>query len=118
MISHHRLPKTLLENQAKFAVEEQRNLEVCKARLAQLKANAGHETFRYAGERNALQKELNEILYELNAKNMLQDDRVIKCKPRLCDYIDLGIEVIADKVENVTEDAPESTGEEEVRKSA
>jgi hypothetical protein len=112
--------KTLLENQADFADEEEHHLKVCKARLAQLQANAGHETFKYADERNSLQKELNAILFELNSKNMLHEDRMIKLKPSLCDYIDLGVEVIADKIGNITEDEPESADEdaEDMRKSA
>ena len=112
--------KTLLENQADFADEEERHLKVCKARLAQLQANAGHETFKHADERNSLQKELDAILFELNSKDMLHEDRVIDSKPSLCDYIDLGVEVIADKIENITEAEPESADAEadDMRKSA
>ena len=109
---------TLLENQAKFAAEEQQNLEICRRRLAQLQANAGRETFQYADERNALQKELNAILYELNAQNLLPEGRKIKMMPRLEDYLNFGMEVIADKVAEVTEECPEPPEEEDLRKSA
>ena len=99
--------KTLLENQAKFADEERANLAVCRQRLAQLNGTAGHEKFKYADERNAVQNELNAILYELNAKDMLHEDRIIKNMPSLHDYIDLGIEVISGNVDTVTEEEPE-----------
>ena len=99
--------KTLLENQTKFAEEERANLAVCRQRLAQLNETAGHEKFKYADERNAVQNELNAILYELNAKDMLHEDRIIKNMPSLHDYIDLGIEVISGNVDTVTEEEPE-----------
>ena len=99
-------------------MEEQQNLEICRRRLAQLRANAGHETFQYADERNALQKELNAILYDLNEQDLLSDDRKIKTMPRLEDYLDFGTEVIADKVDEITEECPEAPEEEELRKSA
>ena len=103
--------KTLLENQAKFAEEERANLAVCRQRLAQLNETAGHEKFKYADERNAVQNELNAILYELNAKDMLHEDRIIKNMPSLHDYIDLGIEVISGNVDTVTEEEPEPEAE-------
>jgi hypothetical protein len=109
--------KTLLENQANFAVEERKSLEVSRQRLAQLNATSGHEKFKYADERNAAQRELNGILYELNAKNLLNDDEWNGGMPRLCDYLDLGVEVIAGEDEVITEDVPDFEIEDE-RKSA
>ena len=109
--------KTLLENQAKFAIEERKNLELARQRRAQLDESAGHEKFKYADERIAVQNELNGILYELNAKNLLNEDQPITDMPRLEDYIDLGVEVIADKVGDVTEEPVEPEVEED-KKSA
>ncbi len=64
-----------------------------------------------------MQNELNGILYELNAKNLLNEDQPITDMPRLEDYIDLGVEVIADKVGDVTEEPVEPEVEED-KKSA
>ena len=110
--------KTLLENQAKYAGEERKNLELARQRLAQLETDAGHEKFKYAEERNAAQNELNGILYELNSKDMLDDDRRIEEMPRLRDYLGFGVEVIVDKVGNVAADDPEPEMEDDERKSA
>ena len=64
-----------------------------------------------------MQNELNAILYELNAKDMLHEDRIIKNMPSLHDYIDLGIEVISGNVDTVTEEEPEPETE-DIQQSA
>ena len=110
--------KTLLENQAKFAHEEKDNLELARQRLAQLNAGGGNATFKYAEERNRLQNELSKIIYELNAKDMLHDDRKIESKPHLRDYLDLGVEVIDDKIETQTAEDEEQEDPEAMEKSA
>ena len=110
--------KTLLENQAKFALEEKDNWELARQRLAQLNAGGENATFKYAEERNQLQNELSKIIYELNAKDMLHDDRKIESKPHLCDYLDLGVEVIDDKIETQTVEDGEPEDPDAMEKSA
>ena len=110
--------KTLLENQVKFAHEEKDNLELARQRLAQLNAGGGNATFKYAEERNRLQNKLSKIIYELNAKDMLHDDRKIESKPHLRDYLDLGVEVIDDKIETQTAEDEEQEDPEAMEKSA
>jgi len=99
--------KTVLKNLAEAADEESRKLEVDKKRLEQLSAGTV-EAFKYGDERNTLQAELDKIMFELDSKDMLRENKEIKFKPRLADYIDLGVEVIADKPEAVSEDEPEN----------
>jgi hypothetical protein len=49
----------------------------------------------------------------------LHDDRIIDEMPRLSDYLDLGVELIEDKVEDVTDAADDLEDEEEpLKKSA
>ena len=72
-------------------------------------------TIEYA---KVFQKELDKLLFELNELDLLHEDRRIEVMPRLSDYLDLGVEVIAEKVEITDESDDEDTGEESLEKSA
>ena len=48
----------------------------------------------------------------MNELDLLHEDRRIEVMPRLSDYLDLGVEVIAEKVE-ITDESDEEDAEEE-----
>lgn len=111
--------KSVLESKAADAKNETERLATNRNRLRQLIENEGQTTFKHADERIELQKELDKILYELNEKDLLQEDRIIETMPRLSDYLDLGVEVIEDKTIEVTDFADDPEPEEEAyRESA
>lgn len=90
--------KHLLECKTEELSNELKNLEFAKERLAQLEATVGHEVFKHADERNALQKEYEQLLFDLNKANLLQDKKTFETMPCISDYIDLSAE-ITDKIE-------------------
>lgn len=104
--------KSVLDAKAKEAVGEAESLEVNRQRLKQLAETEGKRVFKYADERIELQKELDKLLFELNELDLLHEDRRIEVMPRLSDYLDLGVEVIAEKVE-ITDESDEEDAEEE-----
>ena len=110
--------KSVLDAKAKEAVGEAESLELNCQRLKQLAETEGKRVFKYADERIELQKELDKLLFELNELDLLHEDRRIEVMPRLSDYLDLGVEVIAEKVEITDESDDEDTGEESLEKSA
>ena len=110
--------KSVLDAKAKEAVGEAESLELNRQRLKQLAETEGKRVFKYADERIELQKELDKLLFELNELDLLHEDRRIEVMPRLSDYLDLGVEVIAEKVEITDESDDEDTGEESLEKSA
>ncbi len=111
--------KSVLEHKAEEAALETERLELDRQRLRQLVETENKKEFKFADERNELQKELAKILFELGEANLLHDDRIIDAMPRLSDYLDLGVELIEDKVEDVT-DIADDTEDDEVplKKSA
>ena len=94
--------KSVLDAKAKEAVGEAESLELNRQRLKQLAETEGKRVFKYADERIELQNELD----------LLHEDRRIEVMPRLSDYLDLGVEVIAEKVE-ITDESDEEDAEEE-----
>ena len=104
--------KSVLDAKVKEAVGEAEMLELNRQRLKQLSETEGKRVFKYADERIGLQKELDKLLFELNELDLLHEDRRIEVMPRLSDYLDLGVEVIAEKVE-ITDDPDEEDSEEE-----
>ena len=104
--------KSVLDAKAKEAVGEAESLELNRQRLKQLAETEGKRVFKYADERIELQKELDKLLFELNELDLLHEDRRIEVMPRLSDYLDLGVEVIAEKVE-ITDEPDEEDAEEE-----
>ena len=92
-------------------------MKLNRQRLQQLLDSDGQKVFKYADERIQLQKELDQILYELNEKDLLHEDKTFAGMPRLSDYLDLGIELISQETE-VSDDNDESEeNEESVRMS-
>ena len=66
-----------------------------------------------------LVRDLDKLLFELNELDLLHEDRRIEVMPRLADYLDLGVEVIAEKVEITEEpDEEETEAEDAFEKSA
>ena len=64
-------------------------------------------------------KELDKLLFELNELDLLHEDRRIEVMPHLSDYLDLGVEVIAEKIEITDEpDEEETEAEDAFEKSA
>lgn len=111
--------KSVLDAKAKEAVGEAESLELNRQRLKQLAETEGKRVFKYADERIELQKELDKLLFELNELDLLHEDRRIEVMPRLSDYLNLGVEVIAEKVEVTDEsDEEENEAEDEFEKSA
>ena len=110
--------KSVLDAKAKEAVGEAESLELNRQRLKQLAETEGKRVFKYADERIELQKELDKLLFELNELDLLHEDRRIEVMPRLSDYLDLGVEVIAEKVEITDESDEEDAEEEALEKSA
>ena len=110
--------KSVLDAKAKEAVGEAESLELNRLRLKQLAETEGKRVFKYADERIELQKELDKLLFELNELDLLHEDRRIEVMPRLSDYLDLGVEVIAEKVEITDESDEEDAEEEALEKSA
>ena len=110
--------KSVLDAKAKEAVGEAESLELNRQRLKQLAETEGKRVFKYADERIELQKELDKLLFELNELDLLHEDRRIEVMPRLADYLDLGVEVIAEKVEITDESDEEDAEEEALEKSA
>lgn len=111
--------KSVLDAKAKEAVGETESLELNRQRLKQLAETEGKRVFKYADERIELQKELDKLLFELNELDLLHEDRRIEVMPRLSDYLDLGVEVIAEKVEITDEsDEEETETEDAFEKSA
>ena len=110
--------KSVLDAKAKEAVGETESLELNRQRLKQLAETEGKRVFKYADERIELQKELDKLLFELNELDLLHEDRRIEVMPRLSDYLDLGVEVIAEKVEITDESDEEDAEEEALEKSA
>lgn len=110
--------KSVLDAKAKEAVGEAESLELNCQRLKQLAETEGKRVFKYADERIELQKELDKLLFELNELDLLHEDRRIEVMPRLSDYLDLGVEVIAEKVEITDESDEEDAEEEALEKSA
>ena len=110
--------KSVLDAKAKEAVGEAESLELNRQRLKQLAETEGKRVFKYADERIELQKELDKLLFELNELDLLHEDRRIEVMPRLSDYLDLGVEVIAEKVEITDETDEEDAEEEALEKSA
>lgn len=105
--------KSVLDAKTKEAVGEAESLELNRQRLKQLAETEGKRVFKYADERIELQKELDKLLFELNELDLLHEDRRIEVMPRLSDYLDLGVEVIAEKVE-ITDESDEEDAEEEL----
>ena len=110
--------KSVLDAKAKEAVGEAESLELNRQRLKQLAETEGKRVFKYADERIELQKELDKLLFELNELDLLHEDRRIEVMPRLSDYLDLGVEVIAEKIEITDELDEEDAEEEPLEKSA
>ena len=110
--------KSVLDAKAKEAVGEAESLELNRQRLKQLAETEGKRVFKYADERIELQKELDKLLFELNELDLLHEDRRVEVMPRLADYLDLGVEVIAEKVEITDEPDEEDAEEEALEKSA
>ena len=110
--------KSVLDAKAKEAVGEAESLELNRQRLKQLAETEGKRVFKYANERIELQKELDKLLFELNELDLLHEDRRIEVMPRLSDYLDLGVEVIAEKIEITDESDEEDAEEEALEKSA
>ena len=110
--------KSVLDAKAKEAVGEAESLELNRQRLKQLAETEGKRAFKYADERIELQKELDKLLFELNELDLLHEDRHIEVMPRLSDYLDLGVEVIAEKIEITDEPDEEDSEEESLEKSA
>ena len=110
--------KSVLDAKAKEAVGEAESLELNRQRLKQLTETEGKRVFKYADERIELQKELDKLLFELNELDLLHEDRRIEVMPRLSDYLDLGVEVIAEKIEITDELDEEDAEEEPLEKSA
>ena len=110
--------KSVLDAKTKEAVGEAESLELNRQRLKQLAETEGKRVFKYADERIELQKELDKLLFELNELDLLHEDRRIEVMPRLSDYLDLGVEVIAEKVEITDEPDEEDAEEEALEKSA
>ena len=110
--------KSVLDAKAKEAVGEAESLELNCQRLKQLAETEGKRVFKYADERIELQKELDKLLFELNELDLLHEDRRIEVMPRLSDYLDLGVEVIAEKVEITDEPDEEDSEEKSLEKSA
>ena len=110
--------KSVLDAKAKEAVGEAESLKLNRQRLKQLAETESKRVFKYADERIELQKELDKLLFELNELDLLHEDRRIEVMPRLSDYLDLGVEVIAEKVEITDESDEEDAEEEPLEKSA
>ena len=110
--------KSVLDAKAKEAVGEAESLKLNRQRLKQLAETEGKRVFKYADERIELQKELDKLLFELNELDLLHEDRRIEVMPRLSDYLDLGVEVIAEKIEITDESDEEDAEEEALEKSA
>ncbi len=91
--------KSVLENKNKEIARETERLELNRQRLKQLEETEGKRVFKYADERIALQKELDKLTFDLNALDLLHEDRRIEEMPRLADYLDLGVEVITEEIE-------------------
>ncbi|MBR2508421.1 MAG: hypothetical protein IKB71_01610, partial [Lentisphaeria bacterium] len=105
--------KSILAHKAEEAVNEADQLKLNRQRLQQLQDSDRQKVFKYADERIQLQKELDQILYELNEKDLLHEDKTFAAMPRLSDYLDLGIELITQETE-VSDDDDESEENEEV----
>ena len=110
--------KSILAHKAEEAVNEADQLKLNRQRLQQLLDSDGQKVFKYADERIQLQKELDQILYELNEKDLLHEDKTFAAMPRLSDYLDLGIELISQEAEVSDDDDESEENEESVRMSA
>ena len=110
--------KSILAHKAEEAVNEADQLKLNRQRLQQLLDSDGQKVFKYADERIQLQKELDQILYELNEKDLLHEDKTFAAMPRLSDYLDLGIELITQETEVSDDDDESEENEESVRMSA
>ena len=110
--------KSILAHKAEEAVNEADQLKLNRQRLQQLLDSDGQKVFKYADERIQLQKELDQILYELNEKDLLHEDKTFAAMPRLQDYLDLGIELISQETEVSDDDDASEENEESVRMSA
>ena len=109
--------KSVLDAKAKEAVDEAKTLELNNQRLKQLTETEGKRVFKYADERIELQKELDKLLFELNELDLLHEDRRIEVMPRLSDYLNLGVEVISEKV-GIADEPEEDSEEKLLEKSA
>ena len=110
--------KSILAHKAEEAVNEADQLKLNRQRLQQLLDSDGQKVFKYADERIQLQKELDQILYELNEKDLLHENKTFAAMPRLSDYLDLGIELITQETEVSDDDEESEESEESVRMSA
>jgi hypothetical protein len=110
--------KSILAHKAEEAVNEADQLKLNRQRLQQLLDSDGQKVFKYADERIQVQKELDQILYELNEKDLLHEDKTFAAMPRLSDYLDLGIELITQETEVSDDDDESEENEESVRMSA
>ena len=109
--------KSIHAHKAEEAISETDQLKLNRQRLQQLLDSDGQKVFKYADERIQLQKELDQILYELNEKDLLHEDKTFAEMPRLCDYLNLGVELISQDAE-VSDDDDEEEKEESVKMSA
>ena len=109
--------KSILAHKAEEVVTETDQLKLNRQRLQQLLNSDGQKVFKYADERIQLQKELDQILYELNEKDLLHEDKTFAEMPRLCDYLNLGVELISQETE-LSDDDDEEEKEEPEKMSA
>ena len=109
--------KSILAHKAEEVVTEMDQLKLNRQRLQQLQDSDGQKVFKYADERIQLQKELDQILYELNEKDLLHEDKTFAEMPRLCDYLNLGVELISQETE-LSDDDDEEEKEEPEKMSA
>ena len=109
--------KSILAHKAEEAISETDQLKLNRQRLQQLLESDGQKVFKYADERIQAQKELDQILYELNEKDLLHEDKFFSRMPQLNDYLDLGVELISQDAE-VSDDEDEEEKEESVKMSA
>ena len=110
--------KSVLEAKVKEIISENENLDLNRQRLKQLTATEGKRVFKYADERIGLQKELDKLLYELNELDLLHEEQRIAEMPHLSDYLDLGIEVIAEKIDIIDEPEEDESETDFLEKSA